>query len=337
MNAVFRPPLLDPYEDIYPLNRIPATTRAIPVRINPYTAESGYAAKNERISDVESHLTDRISKGQVRPTFYCPISKPQDNSVLPDLEMVLPSVSASAGTRTPFTIDGERREIQLDYEQLHPSGNTGFVAPHMISGDSGYQDTVLHDNRPSVSASSGHTSVYHADIETPVIELFSNRPNVSVSAGYETNYTSQVETSVQELLDNRPNVSASAGMNTTVTFTPLPTSDIVLESKIDPVLWAGNPEVQYRERMGMDKSVNEHIHSNKPAISYAIRPEVSYRERNEQTYKPHFRERLQPIKSYGKINTASAIPKRYIETQNVRLKSNIEKAGTPKSRKYRFR
>ena len=41
VNAAFRPPLLDYYEDIGPLNRIPATTKAIIPHINPSTAGHG--------------------------------------------------------------------------------------------------------------------------------------------------------------------------------------------------------------------------------------------------------------------------------------------------------
>ena len=87
VNAEFRPPLISYYEDIGPLNRLPATLQAIIPHINPGTADHDggtgtYSSRNQRPSDIEKHITDRISTGEMRPTFYAPMDIPKDNSVL---------------------------------------------------------------------------------------------------------------------------------------------------------------------------------------------------------------------------------------------------------------
>lgn len=336
VNANFRPPLIDQYEDLQPLTRIPVTTRSIHARINPQTVHDGYAAKNERKNDVEAHLTDLVSTGRIRPTFYCPMDAPQDNSVLPDLEMVLPSVSAHAGFKMPYTMDGEKRHINLEYQKLHPSGHSGFKTAYVIDGENNLQNVQLADNRPSVSADAGKNINYRTDIETPVIELFSNRPDISANAGFNTNYTADIETPVHELINNRPSVSATAGTNTIMQSTmtsQVSGNDIILETKIDPVLYTGNPEMQYKSRMDADTPIEDYIRLNKPNITYSIQPEVSYREQNGE-YRPHFQQKLQPVKGSDRLTNASAIPKKNIEIPNIRMKSRIELAGIPKSKKY---
>ena len=118
VNAEFRPPLISYYEDIGPLNRVPTKIQALVPRINPTTSTdgggtSGYLSKNDRPSAIEGALTDRVKKGDARPTFYAPYEVPQDNSVLPDLEAKLPAISLNSGWVFDYRADLTPKEIEL--------------------------------------------------------------------------------------------------------------------------------------------------------------------------------------------------------------------------------
>lgn len=107
VNAEFRPPPVSYYEDVAPLSRLPTKIHAIVPHINPGTAgfdsgTSGYTAQTTRPSDITKNLTDRVKTGELRPTFYAPLEMPQDNSVLPDLEVAIPNISAHAGWDVPL-------------------------------------------------------------------------------------------------------------------------------------------------------------------------------------------------------------------------------------------
>jgi len=168
VNAEFRPPLLDPIEDFFPLSRLPR--KLVVPRINPSSAghdgTSGYSARNQRINNVESHITDRVQAGEWRPTFYAPLDMPIDNSVLPDLEMVLPAVSASAGFVFP-TIDAPTAQINLDYEMFTPLIDTGFQPLLQIDAPTGKENMELHHTIPQVSASAGITTQLNFDAPDP--------------------------------------------------------------------------------------------------------------------------------------------------------------------------
>ena len=227
VNAEFRPPLLSPYEDLGPLTRVPATIHAIIPRINPSTAghgsgTSGYTAKNERVADVAGALTDRVKAGEWRPTFYAPMEVPMDNSVLPDLEVKMPSVSIHAGWNIPIYVapqpsDRDLGEARLGNVPIHPGHTTSL----RLNGQSGMEKYQAHDNRPAASVTAGANP--QMQISGPGIfpveayELRDNRPNVSVTAG--SNPQMQISgpgiTPIEgyELGNNRPNVSVTAGAN----------------------------------------------------------------------------------------------------------------------------
>jgi len=318
VNAAFRPPLIDPIEDIYPLTRIPATSKTIIPRINPGTAfadgTSGYSARNQRINNIEKHLTDRIKAGEWRPTFFAPIDVPVDNSVLPDLEMTIPSVSASAGYIFP-TFDAPTPEVQLDYEQINPLLDPGKTTTVTIDGSSGREGIELYDNRPQVSATAGvNTPV---QINGPTQETFlylpENRPQVSATAGMNTPLQLNgdiVETQLN--LDyNRPAVSAGAGMNTPIQLNAPQETEIQLESQINAPMCVVNPgaEDNFKYRMDPARNPEDYIQESHPRYSYVV-PATSpaYRAQNELTYRPPLREKLQPLKHYGQISHSSAIP-----------------------------
>ncbi len=346
VNAAFRPPLLSPYEDIGPITRIPATIHAIIPHINPGTAghgsgTSGYTAKNERINNIESALTDRIKAGEWRPTFYCPIEIPQDNSVLPDLELKMPNTSAHAGWEIPIRLSAPIQEVSLNYEKLHPSGEAGYNTPVTLSGPTGKENLELHSNRPSISAHSGMNTPVHLDAEvrTSDLELFSNRPNISVTAGINTPLQIDSETRVEDLLYNRPQVSVDAGRNMPLQIDSRSAiENIELETQIDAPLTVTNPGAEdgYKTRLEMQHDEDNYIQSGNPAYSYVVPSTPTYRETNERTHKPHFKERLAPLKHYGQITHSSSIPRNGIDQKRVSLRTLRRMATEPRKAKYRF-
>ncbi len=354
VNAEFRPPLLSPYEDLGPITRIPATIHAIIPHINPGTAghdggTSGYTAKNERASDVEGALTDRIKAGEWRSTFFAPMEIPMDNSVLPDLEAKLPSVSVHAGWKYPVQFSPPPPSEQgssstLEYEKLSTPIHSGYTTQLQIDGQSGIESLSLDDNMPQVSITAGMNTPTQIDAETPIemFELKDNMPQISVTAGTNTPIQIDAETRVDELFYNRPQVAATSGINNPIQIdgeTRL--EDIELETKISegsPTVLNPGSEFGYKERLGMYSKPDDYIRDNRPIYSYVVQSESpAYKAQNEMTHRPHFRERLQPLKSYGQISQSSgAIPRSGIEQPRISLHGEQGLAGMPKPAKYRF-
>lgn len=171
VNAEFRPPLTNYYEDRGPLNRVPTKIHAIVPRANPGTAghdggTSGYTAKNQRPNNIESALTDRVSTGETRPTFYAPIAGPTDNSVLPDLEMKLPSVSVNAGWEFTYDPGMEYQFKELDDHLGATPIHTGVETQVTFDAPTPLQNLHLQNNRPMVSASAGMNNPLQLDADS---------------------------------------------------------------------------------------------------------------------------------------------------------------------------
>ncbi len=272
VNAEFRPPLLSVYEDLGPLTRIPATIHAIIPHINPSTAghdggTSSYTARNQRPSDIEGALTDRIKTKEWRPTFYAPMDIPADNSVLPDLEAKLPPISVHAGWNIPIYITPQLQEPNLG--DIYPTIplQAGHTTKLRIDGPSGYEDYQTYDNRPAISASAGMDPPVQitgpAIIPVETFELRNNRPQVSASAGMNTPIQINAETRVENLLYNRPQVSASAGMNTPI--------QINAETRVENLLY-NRPQVSASAGMNTPIQINaetrvENLLYNRPQVS----------------------------------------------------------------------
>jgi hypothetical protein len=200
VNKEFRPPLLE-QEDILPLSRIPRPV--IVPRINPGTAfssgNSRFAEQNGNLPGIEKYLTDRVKQGQIMPTFFAPISMPEDNSVLPDLEVNVPLHERHAGTKFPsigrFHDQGSSTQIPDGYHRTTPEGISGQT-PTFRSNipdyvHQGYVDGYgNHDLTYNLPVSDQPiTAGYEGYIEsfTPIdLDLEYNRPQVSAGAGYYT-------------------------------------------------------------------------------------------------------------------------------------------------------
>jgi hypothetical protein len=166
VNKEFRPPLVT-HEDMYSLTRIPRPP--VVGRINPGSSH-GYLANNNHNDAVYGKLTDRVKTGIMRPTYYCPLSKPDDNSVLPDLEYNNPQVSASSGFNTSFTMDGDINSLETfkftgEYNRPQVSASSGFNSNVLVDG-SVNRDFNFDYNLPSVSAHSGYNSPMTVDGRT---------------------------------------------------------------------------------------------------------------------------------------------------------------------------
>jgi len=313
VNAAFRPPLLDPYEDFYPLTRIPATTKVIIPHINPGTdsdnGTTGYRAKNNNPSGIEKSLTDRVSTGNWRPTFYAPIDQPIDNSVLPDLNTKNPPISAHSGWNMPVS-SAPCKEVNLDYQQITPLINTGFETSFRTRVTSELEDIELKSNRPAFSAGAG--------MNTPVM----------IDGEYNP---------VFDLKNGRPQVSADAGMNTPVMIDG-EMRQIELDEKLDHMPLFTNPgsEEGFQQTPVMMKSEDEYIVTKRPNVSYSVPQDTQVRSRNEMTYRPDLREKLQPEKSYGKVSYAGAKPMGLYVPNNLSLKEKKNYTKMGKSINYRF-
>lgn len=222
VNSEFRPPLLDPYTDFYPLNRIPVTRDAIIPHINPGTADTntqGFTSKNERHADVGGAITDRISTGTWRPTFFCPLDLPQDNSVLPDLVLNTPAVSADAGLVYPAVYTPIGTDYELSHIELRPDGHAGIENPFKYDQPNPNENLVLKDNRPAVSASAGLQMPCTFDSQNPLEYIVLNEKpeaELSVLNPAPVGYSTPVDTFFDEkefITKKKPNVSVCASKN----------------------------------------------------------------------------------------------------------------------------
>jgi hypothetical protein len=285
VNANFRPPMIDPIVDIYPLSRIPVKIENIIPVINPGTANfdigsSSYASKNEYTNNVDKSMTDRIKSGESRPSFFCPMDLPQDNSRLPDLDYNIPQVSASSGYNG-ISIDAPIKEVELNETGYSIPIDAGFQYETLITPDSGLSSTTLEYNRPPVSASSGMNTPIYTKISTGAedLKLGFNRPQISACAGYNTTFEQHPkEMSTKKYLTEK---KKSPAINTAPSYENFTT-------KLD--------EVDTKKYMN-----NKRIHSN-----YQVDPNYTYKQENNiRTNQPHFRQKLQPLK--GEVSAGGTV------------------------------
>jgi hypothetical protein len=179
VNLNFRPPL-ETMEDHMPLTRLPRP--AVVPRINPGTDLGLHIAYKD---DVTKHLTDKIKSGDMPPTFYCPMSLPDDNSILPDLEYKMPQVSASSGFASQFTKDGESHVDAKLIERFETPIISGQNNIFTADGEMNY-DYDLQDSRPQVSASAGFTPITIDGDVNHDYQFDHSRPQVSALSGFES-------------------------------------------------------------------------------------------------------------------------------------------------------
>jgi hypothetical protein len=223
VNAEFRPPLISHYEDVGPLNRVPTKIQSLVPRINPATAgngsgTSGYTSKNDRPSDIEKALTDRVKKGDERPTFYAPYDIPHDNSVLPDLEVKLPQISLTSGWNFDYRATLTPKELELREKLSYAPLNPGLISNLRITGKSDLENYKAKQNLPSISTSSGVNIPFISmkPIQTENFEFETKLPSVSITSGMNNPFLKDNTEQNYNLDYKYPQVSATSGMNSMI-------------------------------------------------------------------------------------------------------------------------
>ena len=185
VNKNFRPPLLS-QDDFLPLSRQPR--KIVVPRINPSGVADSFFSQNNRPGEIDSYLTDRIKSGEWRPTFFAPITFPNDsNAIVPDLELTLPHYSATAGVNTPVRVDAPP---QIPVRPLVPDGreeftlllDSGVNIPLTLDGDV-VRDFNRSLNRPHYSAGAGVNTPTTIDMKTPLTYLELNENRLGCVAG----------------------------------------------------------------------------------------------------------------------------------------------------------
>lgn len=300
VNAEFRPPLISPYEDNGPITRIPCTIHAIVPRINPATvADDGgtgsYHARNQRPSDIEAHLTDRL-KGEAtwRPTFYAPMDAPLDNSVLPDLVTTMPNISLQAGWEIPYNsgIEGVKPPLPLkDQIFVQPLQTTPQPSFTIDGQNKNIENFTLISTLPSHSVSSGVAPTYKSTIYNENVKLgHTSGFDTPFFSGQNSNVT--IDGTVEYISDldkTLPYYSANAGSQTSFT-SPLEDLTPTLQRKTNPYSATSFSQTDFTQT-----SPNPEYH-----LQHKL-PQVSATSGSNVNYTSHFEERNYDLKE--KLNS----------------------------------
>lgn len=339
VNLEFRPPMQD-RDDFLPLSRIPRPV--VMPRINPGAAfssgGSAFSQQNMGLSQVGKFISDRVKAGEVRPTFFAPVSMPEDNSILPDLEVTLPAHSAGAGFLFPASAN---RNLELDqgnyksleYNRTPVSAIARSNAPYTADGPDARANMEFDYNRAQVSASAGHRSQLQAGLTPVDLDLDYNRPQVSVSARERFTVTPGL-TPVDVLLDleyNRPQVAAGAGYNTHAVYDGQTSVDSLLRgndehldyssvggqsgSNVTPIY--DMKQSESHGRGGVDRNMTD----RKAKFSYVVPANTYYEAPNTASSEtPFYREKQRSIgKQHGSFSTQGHIRRAGIDQPQQRV------------------
>lgn len=336
VNKEFRPPMQD-RDDFLPLSRIPRPT--IVPRINPGGAFSGggsvYSEQNNSMPQVEKYLTDRVKEGEIRPTFFAPMSMPEDNSILPDLETTLPSTSASAGFKFPSggsTADLSQHsgnDIHLEYKSKPVAGVSGTTPLTSFNGFDARSELELDYNRPQTSAYAGQSARNLGNIDSIEYDLDYNRPQVSASSRERFGAVSGLTPIDMELFDKTPSVSASAGFNPQKISTlnnGMTSTDILLDKKIenlqDNFATPTHQAIYDQNARGVEFS-NARVLTDAKSVnsySYAAPKNTVYQTRNIGDRDTFIHQKPKAIGAQHGFQTQGHIRRAGIDTPQVRLR-----------------
>lgn len=289
VNQEFRPPLIT-MEDTMPLTRIPRPL-AVP-RINPGMdgVNPGFAYQNNQPSEKFSYLTERIKEDEWFPGIHCPLDMPLDNSVLPDLELKLPTYSASAGfnlsnvfeyMNSPPQINGDREYYETS--KILPDENSGYNIPFNQNIQTGMENIELIDNRPQVSGSAGFNTLYNSGLTPVDIDLDYKTPQVSASAGFNTSYNIGTTPVDIDLEYKSPQVSGSAGYQMPYTQNGQTRVDFLLDEKINSGQTVINPSSSYQSDNYLQAQQPIYIDYKNPQVSYVASKNIPYQTSNERS------------------------------------------------------
>ena len=318
--VVFRPPVQNSYQDHQPLNRYPATATAITARINPSTVTdngtTAFLVNNTAMPEISRYITDKITTNQWFSTYYSPMELPPEDYIHPDLELNIPSHSSSAGYNIGVTVNGNHEGIQMSnktMDRLSPSAHSGTVSQYNTpyhEQTSGL-DVSLQHNIPLTSAHSGYSTSKIIDGETGFenIVLIDNRPNVSVSSGNTSQYRGEARPDTKNVIlsYNKPQTSSHSGMNTSVKISgqtgienmKLNAAPTVKMSVVNPSSDSGFKTSNATGGGYIRPEDHVKLREN-PRVSVTAGNRQLYRnDSNVVTNQPHFKVKMQPIKSYN--------------------------------------
>ena len=342
VNKNFRPPLLS-QDDFLPLSRQPR--KIVVPRINPSGVADSYFTQNNRPGEIDSYLTDRVKQGEWRPTFFAPITFPNDtNAIVPDLELTLPHYTASAGINTPAKFDAPPQMPVLvgGREEFTLLLDSGVNIPVTLDGD------VVHDfdlplKRPHYTAGAGMNTPVTLDMETPLthLELQENRPRYSAGAGLNNPVLLDMETPLThlELQENRPRYATDARMNTLLQLdmeTPL--TKLELHTQVDSKLFSnpGSAVFDGHDYTTGESSQLDKVGDTLPQVSYIVPPTTSVTAPNNRSMPYSFgglREKVEPDTS--SYTSASSIPRGGIDVLKVNLRPVNNKNAMESQQNYR--
>ncbi len=299
VNKAFRPPLRT-VEDFEPLSRL---RRKLTVpRINP---NADFGAQNDGLTNIDAHLTDRVQEGLWRPTFFCKIERPEDNSVLPDLELTLPMHTADAGMNTPVQIDAPLPDISLDYNQIDPALFSGLNVPVRL--DAEIQTPELERTLPSRFATSFINTPFRSVPQTQIPELDRTLPEFSVVAGVNTPFRAMQEITMKDLQRGIPRYSTTARINNPINLNAEdPRKSLQLDSTLQSRFYT-NPAVKQfdGQKYTLQSDKMTKVCFTSPQVSVHAHKNMRYKSNNYQSHKPFFRTKLQPR---GAISSENSIP-----------------------------
>ena len=342
VNLEFRPPPED-RDDILPLSRIPRPV-VVP-RINPGGAFSSggstFTQQNMGLSQVEKYITDRVKEGEIRPTFFAPISMPDDNSVLPDLELKMPAVSAGAGFKFPTAAnngtieDDSRRYASLDYNRTPVSAIAGYNPSYRQNAPDARSNMEFDYSRPQVSAVAGIAAKDMIGLTPIDMDLDYNRPQVSATSHERFTITPGL-TPVDMLMDfeyNRPQVAATSGRNTHTVYDGQSSVDHLLKgngehlnyqvvgadagSNMTPIYDMEQSERQMRG--GVDRSMTD----RKANVSYIVPSNTYYEAQNTaSSAAPAYRGKARSLsKHHGSFSTQGHIRRAGIDQPQIMMRA----------------
>jgi hypothetical protein len=308
VNKAFRPPLLG-RDDYLPLSRLPRN-EVVP-RVNPGTDGENrqYEVNNSWKNGTSKHIQYGVKDATWRPTVLCPYAPIEQTSrIIPDLELVLPPISAASNSEVPFrpAMEINMNKSIMEDPKLRSALYSGFETQLTVDGE------VVHPhpesvplNRPQPSVTAGANVEHYTPIGPQPDMVYKkdvNKVSTSVTSGQTSSYrTGTVE---PEYLDRtpeytRPQTAVSAGQQTFLTVDGYNAAETQhqFETKLGTDLIT-TPEYDYRYdnySITPTKVYDQII----PSYSVQVQPEVMYRAPNERTAQPHFREKLQVHGSNG--------------------------------------
>lgn len=320
VNKNFRPPLIDQWSILRPLNRQPI--ESVVPRINPDATR--WASRNERPSDVSHVLTDLIKTGQLDVGIKMPFGSGVADIPLPDLETIMPKTNVGQNSRTRmFTSIGEmpmpinvRSAIQDDVIEI--SATAGYTPIVTSRIEDAREHIELGYKNPQVSATARVEAFTMIDMPTSGgrqitdVELDDVNPRYSATSGYTPATLIDGYNAAQNMTleEKRASISATSGFKSALTKEVGHRLDeLEFEKRIEAPMEVGyrvptfdNPE-RYRPDGG---HLAQSIIENPMQLSAIAGTESRWKEPSERSAKMSFHSKLQPMKR--EVSAAGAMP-----------------------------